>query len=105
MTGTPRDKLSAAMMVKSMDDTNVKVAEFDDKTSRLDRNLPTEISDHGTLGAAVADLTGRLGGILGDGPGENQRAIKVVGAGDAPIHVIEDRTESSDADPEATGGS
>jgi len=100
--GTPRDKMQAAMVVKGMDDSNIKVAEFNDKTARLDSGLPTEISDHATLGSAVADLAGRLGSILGDGAGATQQPLKVVERGEAPIRVIGGRTEPSDPDEETT---
>ncbi len=58
--GTPREKLSAAMVVKSMDDSNIKVAEFEDKARRLDAGQPTEITDSLSLGEAAASLAAQL---------------------------------------------
>lgn len=64
VTGTPRDKLSAAMMVKGMDDSNIKVEEFKDKTARLDAGMPTDITDTLTLGEAAKALTAQLEQII-----------------------------------------
>lgn len=96
--GTPRDKLQAASMVKSMDDANIKVAEFRDRQERLDSGQPTEISDQATLGTAVADLADRLGSILGHGAGADQTTVRVVESREAAVQELPDRTEPSDAD-------
>jgi len=58
--GTPRDQMQAAAMVKGMDDSNIKVAEFEDKTARLDAGQPTQITDIGSLGEAAASLAMQL---------------------------------------------
>lgn len=58
--GTPRDRLSAAMLVKSMDDSNIAIEQFRDKQSRLDAGQPTQITDIGSLGEAAASLAMQL---------------------------------------------
>lgn len=57
---TVRDRLQAASMVKSMEDSNIKVEEFKDKTARLDAGTPTEITDSKTLGEAAMSLAAQL---------------------------------------------
>lgn len=101
---TVRDRLQAASMVKSMDDTNVKVAEFEDKKERLDRGSPTEISDFSSLGAAASDLANRLSAVIGNRAGNDPRVVEVAGRGEDQVLGIEDRAEPIDVDAEATQG-
>lgn len=60
MDGTPRDKLSAASMIKGMDDSNIAVEQFRDKQARLDQGTPTEITDALSLGDAAMSLAAQL---------------------------------------------
>ena len=94
--GSVRDKMQAAILVKSMDDSNIKVEELRDKQKRLDSGMPTEISDQGTLGVAVGHLADQLRGILGNGAGEDSGTVKVVEAGPAALPELQDRAEPSD---------
>ena len=61
--GSARDKMQAAILVKSMDDTNVKVEEFRDKQRRLDSGQPTDITDSISLGEAAMGLLEKLNQI------------------------------------------
>lgn len=88
-------------MVKGMEDSNIAVEQFRDKQERLDRGEPTEISDHATLGTAVASLADRLNDLIGNGAGADQATVRVVEAGKIPVRVVEDRAEPSDPDEEA----
>ena len=69
--GTARNYMAAASILKAVVDTNIKIDEVADKIERLDSGRPTEISDPGTLGAAVADLANRVSGVIGNRPRNN----------------------------------
>lgn len=101
---TIRDRLQAASMVKSMDETNLKLAEFRDKQERLDSGRPTEISDIGSLGVAASDLANRIGAVIGNRAGDDPRAVRVVEGSEAEVRRLEDRAEPCDVDPEAVEG-
>jgi hypothetical protein len=99
-----RIALSAAKLLTDVDALNIRDEIETDKRERLDRGLPTEISDSATLGAAIAGLADQLGGILGNRPDQDQAVVTPAELREGEARRLADRSESGDDEPEAAKG-